>query len=203
MKQSVQTAGPDLIDKLIQGGDSSLSAFTSRIKRLRQGHSSQTLSRRESIQTNTSGSKQNIQFKQRNVFSAHRAFQSQRHLIQSVALQPPKEKSKGTVPKMMTNKSDQSRKNLSFLASQTNQQNQKSPQEPEIRVLENSCNTTQKVSKRKMRPHHKSFLCTTALPASLKKFNSGVQPALPMMSPAMKSDRADNRSIRILSLIDG
>ena len=44
-----QTAGPDLIDKLIYGGDSKLNAFNTKINRLRERHSSQ-YSRRDSAQ---------------------------------------------------------------------------------------------------------------------------------------------------------
>ena len=69
-----------------------------------------------------------------------------------------------------------------------------------------------------LRPKQKSFLNTTKLPPTIKRFNSGTydggnilkmqqypQVHTPMshMSPAMKSQGDDNRSLRILSLIDG
>ena len=50
-----QTAGSDLIDKLIYGGDAKLNAFNTRINRLRERHSSQ-YSRRDSVQDSSSES---------------------------------------------------------------------------------------------------------------------------------------------------
>ena len=91
-----QTAGSDLIDKLIYGGDSKVNAFNSRINRLRERHSSQ-YSRRNSAQNSSSesGSEESSESKHKTNNSVNPQLQminqlkSERHLFKRNKLKLP------------------------------------------------------------------------------------------------------------------
>ena len=127
-----QTAGPDLIDKLIYGGDSKVNAFNTRINRLRERHSSQ-YSRRDSAQSSSSegcseGSSENKHKKNNSAnpqLQMIHQLKSERHLFKRNKLQLPEEEFIHPSPlptKINKNKSERKHDDILSQTTQTNQQ---------------------------------------------------------------------------------